>query len=198
MASMLRKLVLEGVSDTARTHSWQTWVSGHRVHPLHSAWLLLWWPSTARNFLASSSVTELIPVTMLETYRVLPKAISKTKCIPQNYRIYLTYKPYLKYTEKNTYRFIKLVGNSKLSGTFFQTGPLVTESLNTGNGDRNWALCLHVAVQSWATTKSITQSVSPFPHFWNTKAMVTGPHYRGFKVNLYLSTGLGQAYNFHF
>lgn len=138
---------------------------GHRVHPLLPAWLLLWWPSTARNFLASSSITELIPVTILETYRLLPKALSKTKCIPPNCRIYLTYKHDLKYTEKNTYRFIKVVGNSKLSGTFFQLDPLVTESLNTGDRARNWALCLRVAMQSWATTKLVTQSVSPFPHF---------------------------------
>lgn len=42
---------------------------------------------------------------------------------------------------------IKLVSNSKLSGTFFQTDPLVMDSLNTNIGD--WiGLCLHVAI-SW-------------------------------------------------
>lgn len=44
------------------------------------------------------------------------------------------------------YTSIKLVSNSKPSGTFFQTDPLVMESLNTNIGDWNWALssCGHL------------------------------------------------------
>jgi hypothetical protein len=52
----------------------------------------------------------------------------------------LTYKRDLKFTETDMYTSIKLVSNSKLSGTFFQIDPLVMESLDTDNGDRNWAL----------------------------------------------------------